>query len=127
MFAQKTLALLVGACVTIATATPSLAAERLKISGQHATDHPATIALNVVADAIKDADVDLSAKVFPSNQLVVHPHDKLGFSRSGSSLRQGVFCEGVLEYFEQRQRRCSSCRSGPKGASRRIPARVTFA
>ncbi len=69
MFAKNTLALVVGACMTIAAATPSIAAERLKISGQHATDHPATAALNAVADAIKDADVDLSAKVFPSNQL----------------------------------------------------------
>jgi len=69
MFTRNTLSLAVGALMAVAAATPTLAETRLKISGQHATDHPATIALNGVAEAIEGADVGLSAKVFPSNQL----------------------------------------------------------
>jgi TRAP-type C4-dicarboxylate transport system substrate-binding protein len=69
MLAHKTLVFAAGAILAVAVATPSLADTRLKISGQHATDHPATAALNSVADAIEGTDVGLSAKVFPSNQL----------------------------------------------------------
>lgn len=52
-----------------APATTAHASTRLKISGQHSSDHPATIALNDVAKAIEKADLNMSAKVFPSNQL----------------------------------------------------------
>lgn len=48
---------------------PSLADVKLRISGQHAADHPATLALNAVEKAIEEAGVGLEAKVFPSNQL----------------------------------------------------------
>jgi TRAP-type C4-dicarboxylate transport system substrate-binding protein len=53
----------------VATASTAYADTRLKISGQHAPDHPATLALNEVAKTIKSADVGLSAKVYSSNQL----------------------------------------------------------
>lgn len=69
MRTNKTLALAAGAIMAVAAATPSFAETRLKISGQHAGDHPATVALNGVAEAIEGADVGLTAKVFPSNQL----------------------------------------------------------
>jgi TRAP-type C4-dicarboxylate transport system substrate-binding protein len=63
------IALASAALVAISATGPTLADTRLRISGQHATDHPATIALNGVAKTIGGADVGLSAKVFPSNQL----------------------------------------------------------
>ncbi|MEO9865377.1 TRAP transporter substrate-binding protein DctP, partial [Yoonia sp.] len=69
MFTRNTLSLAVGALMAVAAATPTLAETSLTISGQHATDHPATIALNGVAEAIEGAGVDLTARVFPSNQL----------------------------------------------------------
>lgn len=69
MFHQKTLTLTTGAFMAVALATPSFADISLKISGQHATDHPATLALNGIQEAIEGADVGLSARVFPSNQL----------------------------------------------------------
>ena len=62
-------ALATTALVAISISVPALAETRLKISGQHATDHPATIALNEIADTIGAANVGLSAKVFPANQL----------------------------------------------------------
>lgn len=69
MIDYKSLALGAGIAAVIAVATPSIAETQLKISGQHAIDHPATIALKGVAEAIEKADVGLTAKVFPTNQL----------------------------------------------------------
>lgn len=48
---------------------PANADTRLKISGQHAIDHPATITLKKIAAELEAAGVGLSAKVFPANQL----------------------------------------------------------
>lgn len=69
MFKPTLIALVTSVVVAISATSPSMADTRLKISGQHATDHPATAALKKVAKDIEAADVDLSAKVFPSNQL----------------------------------------------------------
>lgn len=69
MFQKTARSLAAGALLAVAAATPSFADIKLKISGQHATDHPATLALKKVEKAIEDADVGLEAKVFPSNQL----------------------------------------------------------
>lgn len=66
---DKFLVLLAGVAIASTIALPALADTRLKISGQHAIDHPATVALKKIAKTIEDADVGLSAKVFPSNQL----------------------------------------------------------
>lgn len=62
-------ALAAGALLAVAAVTPSFADVKLKISGQHATDHPATLALKGVEDVIEAAGVGLEVKVFPSNQL----------------------------------------------------------
>jgi TRAP-type transport system periplasmic protein len=60
----------VAMCVgAVTSASMAYADTRLKISGQHAPDHPATHALNDVANTINGADVGLKAKVYPSNQL----------------------------------------------------------
>lgn len=52
-----------------AVANPSSAEMRLRVAGQHAVEHPATKALERIAEKIEAADVGLSAKVFPANQL----------------------------------------------------------
>ncbi|UWQ35420.1 TRAP transporter substrate-binding protein DctP (plasmid) [Leisingera sp. M527] len=61
--------LLAAFVATTATSSVSEAATRLKISGQHATDHSATAMLNQIAEDLEAAEVGLSAKVFPANQL----------------------------------------------------------
>lgn len=69
MSARKALGVALGALVAVSVAAPLVADTRLKISGQHSVEHPATIALEGVVEAIEAADVGLSAKVFPSMQL----------------------------------------------------------
>jgi len=66
---QKTLVAIACGIFLGATVTAAAADTRLKIAGQHAVDHPATIALEEISDTIGSSDVDLSAKVFPANQL----------------------------------------------------------
>lgn len=62
-------AMAAGVVLAAALALPAAADIQLSISGQHAVDHPATHALNDIAAAIEAADVGLTARVFPSNQL----------------------------------------------------------
>ena len=59
MFQETARALTTGALIAVAAATPSFADVKLRISGQHATDHPATIALNEIAETIGAANVGL--------------------------------------------------------------------
>lgn len=67
---KRTLAATAACMVVMGTGvTPAGADTRLKLAGQHAVDHPATIALEKIADEIGSQDVGLSVKVFPANQL----------------------------------------------------------
>lgn len=71
MFMKNTTsrAIAAGTILAASVAFPAAADIQLSISGQHAADHPATQALNDIAAAIEAADVGLTARVFPSNQL----------------------------------------------------------
>ena len=48
---------------------PADAATRLRIAGQHATDHNATQVLNQIKKDLEAADADLRVQLFPSGQL----------------------------------------------------------
>lgn len=57
-------------CIAVAlTAGDAAAATRLKVAGQHAPDHNATIQLQEIKKQVEGAGVDLKLQLFPSGQL----------------------------------------------------------
>lgn len=57
------------AALAMALALPAHADITLRLSGQHTIDDPNTHALHSIRDEIEAADVGLSVRVFPANQL----------------------------------------------------------